>query len=320
MGLADTITLPVLPGHYTLVWLQGQDLFPLKDTRLREAGAEAVYCLARGAPKGPNIPRAQLNHQGPPFPGHGYATHSQTWVGEPTWLGVRSDATHQAPTKAGAPCVRAEGTDAGFFEPILPVFGQGGVSGPAPGLSAGASSRAGPGPGPIRGESRRAGPGSGKTACQRARAGPGLKKYLYSQKATFVDVKQALHARTAAEKYKELEPVEACHTLIRNSMLSTDVCDVLEYDAKNGNLANFDDPINKLLKMRGVQVLESKAFIDESKKIVLRILKNTRLCVKEYDVIKSVYAWAIARSGTETGVPSTAVLQWTIDQAIPAGA
>ncbi|KAG0436084.1 hypothetical protein HPB47_018154, partial [Ixodes persulcatus] len=74
------------------------------DTRLREAGAEAVYCLTRGAPKGPNKPRAQLNHQGPLFPGHGYATHSQTWVGEPTWLGVRSDAIHQAPTKAGAPC------------------------------------------------------------------------------------------------------------------------------------------------------------------------------------------------------------------------
>ncbi|KAM7298151.1 hypothetical protein ISCGN_018775 [Ixodes scapularis] len=79
---------------------------PDEDTRLREAGVEAVYCLARGAPKGPNIPRAQLNHQGPLFPGHGYATHSQTWVGEPTWLGVRSDATHQAPTKVGAPCVR----------------------------------------------------------------------------------------------------------------------------------------------------------------------------------------------------------------------
>ncbi|KAM7289923.1 hypothetical protein ISCGN_030051 [Ixodes scapularis] len=76
------------------------------DTRLREAGVEAVYCLARGAPKGPNIPRAQLTHQGPLFLGHGYATHSQTWVGEPTWLGVRSDATHQAPTKVGAPCMR----------------------------------------------------------------------------------------------------------------------------------------------------------------------------------------------------------------------
>ncbi|KAG0412838.1 hypothetical protein HPB47_010029 [Ixodes persulcatus] len=82
-----------------------------------------------------------------------------------------------------------------FFEPILPVFGQGGVSSPAPGLSAGASSRAGPGPGlrsgassrarpgagPIRGESRRAGPGSGKTACQRARVGPGLKNIDFDQ-------------------------------------------------------------------------------------------------------------------------------------------
>ncbi|KAM7289145.1 hypothetical protein ISCGN_029278 [Ixodes scapularis] len=84
----------------------GMFSWTFNDTRLREAGVEAVYCLARGAPKGPNIPRAQLNHQGPLFPGHGYATHSQTWVGEPTWLGVRSDATHQAPTKVGAPCVR----------------------------------------------------------------------------------------------------------------------------------------------------------------------------------------------------------------------
>ncbi|KAM7301534.1 hypothetical protein ISCGN_017053 [Ixodes scapularis] len=84
----------------------GMFSWTFNDTRLREAEAEVVYCLARGAPKGPNIPRAQLNHQGPLFPGHGYATHSQTWVGEPTWLGVRSDATHQAPTKVGAPCVR----------------------------------------------------------------------------------------------------------------------------------------------------------------------------------------------------------------------
>ncbi|KAM7282228.1 hypothetical protein ISCGN_002378 [Ixodes scapularis] len=89
------------------LWKAGRRRFAsCQDTRLREAGVEAVYCLARGAPKGPNIPRAQLNHQGPLFPGHGYATHSQTWVGEPTWLGVRSDATHQAPTKVGAPCVR----------------------------------------------------------------------------------------------------------------------------------------------------------------------------------------------------------------------
>ncbi|KAM7315888.1 hypothetical protein ISCGN_005671 [Ixodes scapularis] len=67
------------------------------DSRLREAGAEVVYCLARGAPKGPNLPRARLNHQDALFPGHGKATHSQTWAGEPAWLGVRGDATLQTP-------------------------------------------------------------------------------------------------------------------------------------------------------------------------------------------------------------------------------
>ncbi|KAG0423155.1 hypothetical protein HPB47_001063 [Ixodes persulcatus] len=49
------------------------------DSRLREAGAEVVCCLTRGAPKGPNLPRARLNHQDALFPGHGLATHSQTW-------------------------------------------------------------------------------------------------------------------------------------------------------------------------------------------------------------------------------------------------
>ncbi|XP_042142089.1 BTB/POZ domain-containing protein 6 isoform X2 [Ixodes scapularis] len=142
-------------------------------------------------------------------------------------------------------------------------------------------------------------------------------KYLYSQKATFVDVKQALHTRTAAEKYMESELVEACHRFIKNSMQSTDVCDVLEYAAKNGNLANFNDLINKFLNMSGVQVLESKAFIAASKETVLTILKNPQLCVKEYDVIKSVYAWAIACCGKETGVPSTAALQWTMRPFLP---
>ncbi|KAM7299893.1 ileal sodium/bile acid cotransporter [Ixodes scapularis] len=58
-----------------------------QDSRLREAGAEVVYCLTRGAPKGPTLPRARLNHQDALFPGHGKATHSQTWAGEPAWLG-----------------------------------------------------------------------------------------------------------------------------------------------------------------------------------------------------------------------------------------
>ncbi|KAM7296798.1 BTB/POZ domain-containing protein 6 isoform X1 [Ixodes scapularis] len=140
-------------------------------------------------------------------------------------------------------------------------------------------------------------------------------KYLYSQKATFVDVKQALHTRTAAEKYMESELVEACHRFIKNSMQSTDVCYVLEYAAKNSNLANFNDLINKFLNMSGAQVLESKAFIAASQETVLTILKNPQLCVKEYDVIKSVYAWAC--SGKETGVPSNTFLQWIISPFLP---
>ncbi|KAM7287795.1 nuclear pore membrane glycoprotein 210 [Ixodes scapularis] len=54
-----------------------------EDSRLREAGAEVVYCLTRGAPKGPNLPRARLNHQDALFPGHGLATHSQTSSSQP---------------------------------------------------------------------------------------------------------------------------------------------------------------------------------------------------------------------------------------------
>ncbi|KAG0439316.1 hypothetical protein HPB47_016686, partial [Ixodes persulcatus] len=50
------------------------------DTRLQEAEAKVVCCLARGAPKGPNLPRARLNHQDALFPGHGLTTHSQTWA------------------------------------------------------------------------------------------------------------------------------------------------------------------------------------------------------------------------------------------------
>ncbi|KAM7304304.1 hypothetical protein ISCGN_014204 [Ixodes scapularis] len=61
--------------------------FTLMDSRLREAGAEVVYWLTRGAPKGPNLPRAWLNHQKAIFPGHGKATHSQTWAGEPDGSG-----------------------------------------------------------------------------------------------------------------------------------------------------------------------------------------------------------------------------------------
>ncbi|KAG0422183.1 hypothetical protein HPB47_001979 [Ixodes persulcatus] len=63
-----------------------------------------INCLTRGALKGPNLPQARLNHQDALFPGHGKATHShwsQAWAGEPAWLGVHGDATHQTPAFTG---------------------------------------------------------------------------------------------------------------------------------------------------------------------------------------------------------------------------
>ncbi|KAM7311191.1 P2X purinoceptor 7-like isoform X1 [Ixodes scapularis] len=73
------------------------------DTRLREAEVEAVYCLARGSPKGPNIPRAQLNHQGPPFPGH-RLSHAQPDVAHGSGFAVAPLTKHlprQVPPACG---------------------------------------------------------------------------------------------------------------------------------------------------------------------------------------------------------------------------
>ncbi|KAM7300442.1 hypothetical protein ISCGN_016059 [Ixodes scapularis] len=74
---------------------------PSQDTRLREAGAKVVCCLTRGAPKGPNLPRVQLNHQDALFPGHGFATHSQTWVGLSHFLLKVPPAGKPRPEPAG---------------------------------------------------------------------------------------------------------------------------------------------------------------------------------------------------------------------------
>ncbi|KAM7289932.1 hypothetical protein ISCGN_030060 [Ixodes scapularis] len=98
-------------------------LLAFQDSRLREAEAEVVYCLTRGAPKGPNLPRARLNHQDALFLRHGKATHSQTWAGEPAWLGVRGDATHQTPAFTGTDDSAPEGTrsssEGGTFSSII---------------------------------------------------------------------------------------------------------------------------------------------------------------------------------------------------------
>ncbi|CAN8030140.1 unnamed protein product, partial [Ixodes persulcatus] len=142
-------------------------------------------------------------------------------------------------------------------------------------------------------------------------------KYLYSRKAAFVDIQQALHARTAAQKYLESKLVEACDAFIRKSLKPADVCVLLEYGKKFGSTSNFDDLIDRLVSEHTAELLESKAFIAASKETVIRVLNSTKVNIKEYDVIKSVYAWAVAHCKQETDDPLTAALQETMRPFLP---
>ncbi|KAG0428122.1 hypothetical protein HPB47_024877 [Ixodes persulcatus] len=82
-----------LPNHRAFSPCSVRDMRKVvKDTRLREAGAKVVCCLSRGAPKGPNLPRVRLNHQDALFPGHGKATHSQTWLPKQPSGGASSES------------------------------------------------------------------------------------------------------------------------------------------------------------------------------------------------------------------------------------
>ncbi|CAN8000182.1 unnamed protein product [Ixodes hexagonus] len=142
-------------------------------------------------------------------------------------------------------------------------------------------------------------------------------RYLYSQKAVFSNIQQALRTRTAANKYMDSKLVVNCDVFIRNSMQPSDVCDVLEYAMEHENLAKFDDLIEKHLETKSSEVLESNAFIASSRETVFKILKNPRLRIKEYHVIKSVYAWALVHCEQGTDESSTAALQRAMKPFLP---
>ncbi|XP_040066407.1 BTB/POZ domain-containing protein 6-A-like [Ixodes scapularis] len=133
-------------------------------------------------------------------------------------------------------------------------------------------------------------------------------KYLYSQSANFADIPQALYIRSAAQKYMESKLVDACDAFIK-VMQPRDVCAVLNYAIEHENLTNFENEIGMHLEKSGLQVLESSTFISASIETVIRVLKNPRLKVKEYEVIKCVYAWAIAHCRHENGEPSASALR-----------
>ncbi|CAN8030018.1 unnamed protein product [Ixodes persulcatus] len=142
-------------------------------------------------------------------------------------------------------------------------------------------------------------------------------KYLYSRKASFVNIQQALHTRTAAQKYMESMLVEDCDTFIQKEIKPTNVCSVLDHSVKYGSTTNLDDFIDKHVEENAGEVLKSEAFITASRESVMRILKNPRLKIREHDIIKRVYAWALAHCRQETDNPTIARLQQIMRPFLP---
>ncbi|KAG0443237.1 hypothetical protein HPB47_015144, partial [Ixodes persulcatus] len=142
-------------------------------------------------------------------------------------------------------------------------------------------------------------------------------KYLYTRKATFVDIQQALHTRTAAQKYMESMLVEDCETFIRKEIQPTNVCIVLDYSVKYGNTANLDGIIDNVVAANICQVLTSKAFIAASSESVVRILKAPGLKTTEYEIIRGVYNWAVERCKQEPDKPTIATLQQNMRPFLP---
>ncbi|CAN7940791.1 unnamed protein product [Ixodes pacificus] len=142
-------------------------------------------------------------------------------------------------------------------------------------------------------------------------------KYLYTRKATFVDIQQAVHTRAAAQKYMDSKGMQDCDTFIQKQIVSTNVCIVLDYLVKYGNTANLDGIVDNIVAESTRQVLMSEAFIAASRESVMRILKNPKLRIPEYEIITGVYNWAVARCKQEPDKPTIATLQQNMKPFLP---
>lgn len=142
-------------------------------------------------------------------------------------------------------------------------------------------------------------------------------KYLYTRKATFADIQQAVHTRAAAQKFMDSKGMQDCDTFIQKEIKPTNVCIVLDYLVKYGNTANLGGTIDNILAENIRQVLTSKAFIAASSESVMKILKTPGLKITEYEIIEGVYNWAVARCKQEPEKPTIATLQQNMRPFLP---
>lgn len=145
----------------------------------------------------------------------------------------------------------------------------------------------------------------------------GFLGYLYSHEAKFPDVETALLSKRAAQKYLDLHLVGLCTEFVRKSIKPDTLCSVLDVlKASNEPMSEYNSTINDILKTKAGEVLDSKTFIAASESAVFEVLKREKR-VSEYELLRGIHAWALARCSAVTDTPSDVLLETSMKPFLP---
>ncbi|CAN8008554.1 unnamed protein product, partial [Ixodes pacificus] len=133
--------------------------------------------------------------------------------------------------------------------------------------------------------------------------------YLYSHEAKFPDVETALLTKRAAQKYLDLNLVGLCTEFVRKSIKPDTLCFVLDVLAISDEpMSEYDSAINETLRTKAGEVLDSKTFIAASEVTILEVLRREKR-VSEYEVLRSIHAWAVIKCSAVADTPSDKLLE-----------
>lgn len=133
--------------------------------------------------------------------------------------------------------------------------------------------------------------------------------YLYSHEAKFADVETALLTKRAAQKYLDLNLVGLCTEFVRKSIKPDTLCCVLDVLAISDEpMSEYDVAINETLRTKAGEVLDSKTFISASEVTILEVLRREKR-VSEYEVLRSIHAWAVVKCSAVADTPSDKLLE-----------
>ncbi|CAN8006308.1 unnamed protein product, partial [Ixodes hexagonus] len=140
----------------------------------------------------------------------------------------------------------------------------------------------------------------------------GFLSYLYSFEAKFTDVETALHIKRAAQKYLELNLVELCSKFVKKNINPENICIVLDIlTASQEPMSEYNDIIGEILRTKTTQVLDSNTFLTASESTIFEVLRREKK-ISEYDLLWSIFAWALANCSGVADTLSDRLLQTSI--------